>query len=340
MSLRTLARSIHGTPAIGGPPTSNTALMFVLNSAFLRPFHALIYSLAKIRTLTKYPIVIISEDSRVFRDPLVRLVADRTVVASEETIAEFANISAERVRHDLRMGWIAKYTFLKWLVFQDYGFDQHIYIDADIIALGDCEALTACTAHDLYGAPVFKRSMIVDDQGARLPLAERTAKIEDFLVRGAPKAFNSGVMVINRRAMEPAFRQGLIATAEARPYSVEQAVIRDFVSGSGRYTMGALSSAYNFNHGFLAAMPVHRQIELLLEIRLLHFVGADKKPWNADYAEDPDRVERLSDTLWTIMSREVRATTRTGLLASRRLDRLEARARRRGQPATPPGPDA
>ncbi|WP_374275767.1 glycosyltransferase [Brevundimonas sp.] len=326
MSLRRLALAIHGAVSTSGPPEPRTALIFVLNSAFLRPFHVLVYSLARVRTLTKYPIIVISEDAAVFRDPLVRAVTDHSVLAGPEQIAEFANISPERVREDLRKGWIAKYTFLKWLVFQDYGFDRHIYIDADIVALNDCEHLAALSEHDLYGAPVFKRDLIIDETGARRPVVEREQRMSAFLADGNERSLNSGVMVINRRAMEPEFRAGLIATAESKSYTVEQAVVRDFIRRSDRYSMGVLSSYDNFNHGFLASLSAPTQLKHLDRVRLLHYVGADKKPWNAAYMDDPTRIERLTDSLWRILERESRTASPLTRRAAQRLDRLEKRA--------------
>lgn len=323
MSLRTVFAMLEdAVPAASRSGAGGTGLFFVLNSGFLRPFHVLVYSLARNGSLLDLPVVVISEDAKLADDPVVAAVADRFVLAGAQEIAQFAGISDRKVEEGLRLGWIAKYTFLKWLVFADHGFRRHVYLDADMLCLNPCDGLAELADADLYAAPVFDKKLTRDPQGWMRPLGERERRVAHFLESGNRTSLNSGVMVANHRLLDGTFRRRLIALAESEPVPVEQLVIRRLLRDGADYTFGPLPPLFNFNHGFLAAMGVPRQLRLLGAMKLLHFVGGGLKPWSV---RGPAAEESawISDTLWRRTADEACQALTLFAEARDRLDRAE-----------------
>jgi lipopolysaccharide biosynthesis glycosyltransferase len=299
MSLRSLAQRIGSAPEAATAPSS-TAMFFVLNRSFLRGLKTLVYSLIAHRTLLDLPIVIISEDASLGDDPLVIEIADRLVLASDADIAQFRNISGEVVAPALKLDWIPKYTYLKWLIFDDYGFDQHVFLDADIVCLRPIDELTDFRNADIYGGPVFDRRLIRGVDRKLHPLAVRMEYVLPFVRQARPPGsrLNTGVLVLNRKTLTSEFREKLIRTAEAGQYTVEQAAVRHYVRNHSDATLELFSPLYNFNFNFMVDLPIATQVELLRDIKLLHFPSSKGKPW-----ERP-RSRKFSEQVWWAYAHE------------------------------------
>lgn len=307
MSLRSIATLLDGGAGAGKPGgNGRTGLFFVLNRPFLLPFRVLIYSLVKNRSLLDLPVVVISEERAVAEDPVVASLADRFVFAGPEAVAQFSKISREKVEEHLRLPWIAKYTFLKWLIFDDYGFERHVYLDADLLCLNPCDDLAGLAEADLYAGPIFDKRLVWSRLGFPLPVAAREGRMRDFLAREAWRKLNSGVLVLNGKAVDKAFRERLIALAEQDEVPVEQLAVRRLLTADPAYSRTLFSPLYNFNQGFLTYLTAQTQLRLLGQIKLLHFIGSDNKPWDSDFLAGSPREATISEALWNAYAQEAR----------------------------------
>lgn len=292
MSLVPLS-DILNLPAQISTREHKNALAFVFNSDFLVGFQVLCYSLAVHRTLTDLPILIITEDKVVLDDPFVRMVADKTKLATEEEIRSFSSISSEKVDKRLQLEWIPKYTYMKWLMFDDYGFDNLIFIDTDIVCLNSIDELDELNGADLFGCPVFSKD-IISKREELLGTDASDQSIKDFSCSEHPAGsrLNTGVMVVGDKLLTETFRKGLIEYAEAGSFSVEQAALREYIRKKTSFRMEMISPLYNFKHDFIQLLSVKSQVEIISRVKLLHYAGAAGKPW------ETRAPTTLSDFIW------------------------------------------
>jgi lipopolysaccharide biosynthesis glycosyltransferase len=257
-----------------------TALVFVLDSGYLPGLKTLCYSLCVHKSLLHMPVLVISNDPAVVNDDFINLIADQTRLISEQEISEFQGISAKRVEKRLRLKWIPKYTYLKWFMFDEYGYDRLLFIDTDIVCLKAIDDLLEMTEADLIGGPVFGKSLRHGKEG-KLSQQAMDRKIWKFSFQKEPKGtrLNTGVLGVSRKLLDPAFRNELIAYAERHEFSVEQVALRSYVSETEKASLKLISPTYNFNHFYLDRLSAHFQTRALGKIKLLHFAGALENPW-------------------------------------------------------------
>ena len=258
------------------------ALAFVFDASFLRAFKVLAYTLVATRSCLDLPVFVFTQDRKVYDDPVVAAVADRRIFITEKDISQFENISREKVRREKQLSWIPKYTFLKWLVFDDHDVDDLLFIDADIVTLSPCdEIFDDAAGTDMAIAPRFLPSLYSAD-GARLPPEEVADRYRALLSADFPADhinINSGVMVLSGRCLSASFRQQLLKTTEAHALVNEQSYITAMLQNETDLSWRMISSKYNFNAGMLDRVRLHEQIKLLSEIVFLHYPGKIK-PWS------------------------------------------------------------
>jgi lipopolysaccharide biosynthesis glycosyltransferase len=261
------------------PRSTTSALVFVLDRSFLVGLKVLAYSMIQHRTLLDLPVIVLSNDPTLADDPLVKELADRFVHVTPDAVSRFQGISPELVRERLRLDWIPKYTFLKWLIFDDWGVDQLIWIDADVLCTGNVDHLTELRERDLYAAEVFQPTLHTTEEGEYLSVEERDENILRHLNGDGPlgASLNSGVMVVNKPLLDREFRDELIAVAEGEPFENEQQVVRAVLERRG--TRGWLSPFDNFHYGYAMRLSDAARNHVLQRIRLLHFIGPKGKPW-------------------------------------------------------------
>lgn len=320
MSIDSLAR--HGfvdRVARGVAPASqapSAALVFVFDSGFSTPFKVLLYSMAKLGTCTTLPIIVITQDEAVAQDPVVKAAADQILMLGAAEIEQFKVISGRRVPDRYKLDWIAKYTFLKWSIFDDFGFDQLLFIDADIVCLNPVEELLSSDLPgDMLGCPRFMDGVVKDESGNRLS-DETILRNLRRMIRGKFDAshtrLNSGVMLLRKRLLNKAFREELLQFAATRDYVNEQSYLTAFFADRPDYSLSFVSSRYNFGAGALADLPMVLELQILKDIVFLHFPGP-RKPWRMETTLD---TSRFSHIIWRRMYNE--ALTGTGLFGARK----------------------
>jgi lipopolysaccharide biosynthesis glycosyltransferase len=269
---------------------SRSALVFVLNADFLPGLLALFKSMYQHRTLIDLPVIIITEQAEMLNDPRLKRACDLPRAISSEEIAAFSRISAKLVEDRLKLDWIPKYTYLKWLMFDDYGFDQIIFIDADIVCLNPIDELIDLREADLYGSPMFSTKHLIDVGNDPRVTSENVLRFARD-PQPASKRLNTGVLVVNKGLLSSGFRKELIEFTSQGEYSVEQAALRTFLRKSGR-AFQMISPLYNFKYSFLGHVMAKDWFSLLSEIKLFHFAGVPVRPW------DKPHPETLEDHIW------------------------------------------
>lgn len=308
MSISDLARAGRVTvagkkPSESSPPSS--ALAFVFDRKFLDPFKVLLFSLARTGSFTGLPVIVFTQDEMVAGDDIVKQVADEVIFIKEDDISKFSVISRERIPDQYKLDWIPKYTFLKWLIFDDYDLTQLVFIDADIVCLNRADGLLATESDaGLVGCPRFMETLFSEEGGKRLPERQIFSNLRN-MVRGnfddKHIRLNSGVLMLRNNVLSSKFREDLLAFSSRRQHVNEQSYITSFFKKSKEYKMDLISSKYNFGAGSLAYLPVHLQIQILCEVVFLHFPGP-RKPWIGDLTDDA----RLTHMIWRKIASDAR----------------------------------
>jgi lipopolysaccharide biosynthesis glycosyltransferase len=309
MSISDLARA--GRVSVAGKgggegALASSALAFVFDRKFLEPFKVLLFSLARTGSFTQLPVLVFTQDGLVANDDVVKTVADEVVFIKDEDISKFSVISRKKIPDQYKLDWIPKYTFLKWLIFDDYDLQQLVFIDADIVCLNKADGiLDTPPGAGLIGCPRFMESLFSDESGSRLSERQIYGNLKN-MARGEfdekHVRLNSGVLLLRDNVLSSHFREDLLAFASRREHVNEQSYITSFFKNSKEYKMKLISSKYNFGAGSLSYLPVHLQIQVLREVVFLHFPGP-RKPWFGELTEDA----RFTHMVWRKIASDARA---------------------------------
>jgi|GEM_PF-1389542 lipopolysaccharide biosynthesis glycosyltransferase len=277
-------------------PQSSTALYFVVNADFLVPLRVLIYSLLKTGSFLDLPIVIFTDEQAVADDHFVQRIATKIVLVTKEQKDSLNVIKRGKIPPRFRREDLPKYTFIKWMMFDDIGYKSALFLDADIICLQNANSLLDYLGQaDLMVGPQFKDVIRYENEEARI----RRSRDEAYemlinMLEGRFDSFhqnlNSGVMLMSERMLKREFRQELISFAQeigAMP-NEQRYLTEKFASGSHQRVL--IPSKYNFHEMFLYAVDPLAQFDLLSRICLLHYAGPEK-PWNR-------RIRRASYSVW------------------------------------------
>jgi len=299
--------SWRNAPPIG----TNAALAFVLDATFLHSFKVLLYSLANTRSFLDLPILVFTQDNKVSNDEIVKAVSDEIRLISEQDINIFSRVAGGRVPERYKLDWIPKFTFLKWLLFNDSVYKHLIFIDADIVALSNADGLLEDSiTSDLDCGLVFRDSLFTNGD---VPLKESTiaSNLLGMIKRTFPVdtyRLNTGVMGIKNKCLTKAFREELLLLASNNSYVNEQSYVTKFFEKNSEFSIYHLSARYNFGAGSLSYLSISAQLKLLREISLLHFPGSSK-PW----LQPVNTNTRFSHIIWRQVERET--INNSGLIA-------------------------
>ena len=162
--------------------------------------------------------------------------------------------------------------------FRENGIDRIIFLDADILCLGDIRPLAEYPS-------LFARA---PDAGGRM----------FFPMHRGRRRYNSGVLVMRRPFLhEYSDRVFQIAARNDSYDGGDQGVLNDLVAESPELDFGELPVGFNALRRLYEFHRLHwEEMRAAGKIRLLHFVGS--KPWE-NAAEDPELVK-----LWQEAHRE------------------------------------
>ncbi len=282
MTLRAL-HQLDGFPGFGNDPTPTSekqrALVFILDSGYVWPMKVLWHTLIRSGALIDLPIIIATEDAALFQDPVVDVAADVKFLIDRTTIAILDDAAANAKKREGKHAW-TRATFLKWSVFRDWGFDELLFLDCDMITVGSLSPIFS-EAGDLIGCPQFQKTVLQNPDGRRRDPTEILQHMTRFVhdLKGSPLSLNSGVMLLRKGVLSEAFLKEIVAFTTSVACINEQQYITRFMRSKPNSGLRLISPIYNFQESFLSRLDVAAQIRFLRDIRVLHFAGGNK-PWN------------------------------------------------------------
>ncbi len=306
--LRALAEEI-GTPGVHVRPSPDCTLVFGIRGNYVPFFKTMCYSMLQAETMLDCPLAIVTDDPAVRDDPFCQRVADRIEMLDETVTGALSelqgmlkgrsNFKRDETRDEAE--W-AGGTFLKWAAFRDWGTKTALFLDADMVVLGDLSGLCAQAADDgCLFAPQFPARIYRKADETRQAEPDIRANLWRMLEHGALAtetrrfSINSGVMLIGRDLLSDGFLPEAVAVARdlGQTFRHEQAMLNAVLDAHPRWRKVPIGGRWNFHEEFLNSMPIGEQIDLLAQIVVLHYAGPIK-PWGRPIG--PDR--RLGQMIW------------------------------------------
>jgi hypothetical protein len=275
-------------------------LVFLLDRSYLKGLFVLMASLRRTAALAALPVVVLSDDQTVIDEPEVRGLAAHRMLIGADFLARYKELPRDAIPEHMRREHVPKYTWLKFAVFQDFGYRHNIYLDTDMAALGPLDGFFQRLEgqdFEYAAAPNIPRQIWEQvEDGAiflqRLKAFEATLapwSISRFGQR--PVSFNSGVSLIGRSLMNAAMIDRLFVHASRVGTQYEQRltyfVLRELDARFCELPLWAN-----------VTRPIHDLAlrfgfdDVARQTLLHHYIF--RKPWNV-----PRKAVRLpSDHLW------------------------------------------
>ena len=267
------------------------ALIFIFDSKYLLPFKVLMHSMRiQLNKTPDIDIVILTDDIAVANDQFVKNFVDRVIEVSEEQTSFLKSIDFSGISNAHRHPVYGAYWFLKFFIFDDYGYEYHIYMDVDMLCISD-----SFTLHDLHFGKRFAVAPTVGpaalsikpktrgeylDEPGRDEVLKSIKKIanRDYPVS---RSFNSGVMYIPRDMIGRSTVEGLVREAAENAFRLEQDTIRQYAEIRSQVPFKSLPIWFNFPElPALAVGSINYEAHLKKHINIIHF-NLHPKPWDA-----------------------------------------------------------
>jgi lipopolysaccharide biosynthesis glycosyltransferase len=271
-----------------------TALIFVLDRKYVRPLKVLLYSLEQHSSLLGCPIEIITDDPRVAADPFVSNIATSVQVMAEDELARFRTIKGDRIREKFRTSFAPKYTFLKFSVFLERGYDRHIFIDADMLCLRQLDEELITQDYDFKAmievAP--EKYPIRDESRSNFDYYKTLESVKSIMNArevDLTKVINSGFMVLQGKAISDQVFKSAIDIASTEMFRQEQPATTEVVKRIEGVRFLEMPIWYNARRRVIECLGVDFFEEYKKDICLLHYTPG--KPWSlgsrpADFLDD------------------------------------------------------
>ncbi|MFW2830265.1 hypothetical protein [Sphingomonas sp. ID0503] len=284
----------------GAPSTANDAavlsagrgaVIFLLDSNYLTALKTFAYTLRNAIEAGTHDIVVMTNDPALAEEPFVRMLADRVILIDDEQIERVKSVRRERVRSKHLHSELGKYTFLKLMAFNDFGYDHHIFMDVDMLCLDPCFRFNQLIQDADYAASIGvgpKRLQVAKMAGEsgkvrRAKIAERFRELAD---RPHPLklGINSGVWFGGRKVIGQEMVDRLVETGSREAYEYEQDITRRTLSDMPGLRFGRLPMWFNVTEYPLRKMGPNHFAKLRPEVRIVHY-NQHVKPWQVERAE-------------------------------------------------------
>ena len=217
-------------------------------------------------------------------------------IVTPETAKTLDNISARILPRKGKAEW-SRATLLKWEVFREWEYEEILFLDADMLCLGEIMPLfDIFPDSDIVTVPQFRKELQISETGDKVSSSELCSRLlamnnGDFAPNGW-NSVNSGVMILRKSALTSAFRRELNDYSMNNRYVNEQRFLNEFFK-TGERSVRFVPSIWNFQCEFIWRMTLSEQLQVLSGVRILHFAGR-MKPWRRSVAPE----DHLGACLW------------------------------------------
>lgn len=265
-----------------------TAIVYVLNSDFLRCTKVLHYSMIANSGISGCDVIVITDDPLVAEDKVINRIASGIELLSSDDLKLFSGIKGDRIDPNLKTEFAPKYTFLKLFIFKKRKYKRHIFIDGDMLCLGtfDVDLLGGSfdtKAASEIGASIFpvRKELATTKEDARKAADQYVSEYALPLACDIP-GINSGFVVLQGPALSDDHLARALELSAANSYPNEQSLTTDTIRSSGLSFL-RLPLWYNARRRMFASQGQdffdrHRQ-----EIVLMHYTPG--KPWKMTESE-------------------------------------------------------
>nr|MCV4208673.1 hypothetical protein [Roseomonas sp. SXEYE001] len=277
-----------------------SCLVFLLDRAYLKGFAALLSSLSKTASLAGMPIVVISDDQSVLDEEFVRNVSEVRRLIPTDYLERYRGLPNDHIPEKQRCEVAPKYTWLKFFLFRDFGYDHNIYFDSDMLAFSSLDEFFTNlegVVFDFAAAPNIPRDLwekvkdseLFSSQLAAFLQARRPFRAQNFADYSVN--FNSGFSIIGKNLMNDDFVGILFKRAAEGKTQYEQRLTYFALQECGAkfcelpMWINLTRPIYDLGRQF--------GIELVEKKTLVHHYIFDK-PW----AVSASSVARHSDRRW------------------------------------------
>ncbi|MBB6511097.1 lipopolysaccharide biosynthesis glycosyltransferase [Rhizobium soli] len=270
------------------PHFGRGAAIFLLDQTYLLPFQVMMHSMRDAVENRNVDIVVLTDDDGLLDNPFLRRICDKIIKISEDQLELLKSIDLSSVPDEFRHPKYGVYWFLKFLVFDYYGYDYHIYLDTDMLALrrdfsfDDIFAGTAFSAAPTIGKtalgipPNSRGSSNNDLEQQRIVDTTREIAARNYKIS---RSINSGVMSIPKSMIGRSTVRSLVELSTLNSYRLEQDVVRAHASQFLPDDFRPLPIWLNMPELPLRAAGEVNAIERLLPYtKILHF-NLHPKPW-------------------------------------------------------------
>lgn len=256
-----------------GAVYSDITVAFALDKGYLDCMKVMLTSMASNGILCDSPVAFYTDDKSLFDDPVINLVADKKVVVEGNKKDIIYSLAKNNVKRPEKSDW-NRGTFLKWCVFEAQPTQKLLFLDVDMLLLGEVEQLLrGFDDKQIVTCPQFQKSLKEGDVDKKLKdmLAGRfDAKHK--------KRINSGVMLLSQELLSDSFFEEITRYAGNKVSIHEQGHLSDFFSAR-QELLGMAPSRFNYQDSYLRLASSDSYHSILDEISILHYAGG-VKPWS------------------------------------------------------------
>jgi lipopolysaccharide biosynthesis glycosyltransferase len=282
-----------------------SAVLFLFDANYLVPFQVFIKTLEHaVATRKDVDLVVLTDDPKVYGDSFVNKIADRIIMLSDDDLKKISQTQGTAVHPSTKHTKYNKYTFLKFLVFNDFGYKEHIFLDVDMLCLDPnfefdellYEKIDFSAAPTIGHRHLGLSDILYSNGGYAYYDKEVRDKVMNTCLhlasakKSIQRKINSGVMYIGGRLIGSNASSCLINEATRSAYPFEQDVIRIVIRETYGLRWKSMSIWYNFVSLPSYVMGEENFSILQKNIKFLHYDGM--KPWK-DKKENADWFQKL-----------------------------------------------
>jgi len=260
------------------------AIIFLLDSSYLKGLQTFLYSLQYALQERTEDIVVFTNDKKIHDNEFIHLIADKVILISDEQLSRLKQSKKQKISKYKKIDSIGKYTFLKFFVFSDLGYDYHLFFDVDMLCLDNKFRFNHLVGnYDFAGVGTSGYKYLGISENKNVTNEQRKKIYANIINQKSNSlhSLNSGVMYIGKSLLSNKSVDSLIRLVVNKAYFLEQHATFEFIQSSN-VRIKAFPIFYNFSYLAVQSLGKDYFDKLKNKIVFLHYNR--KKPW--EYKEN------------------------------------------------------